>query len=170
MSRLRPRIVTQQDAQAIQRGLTAVVRGEAAPGAAVKAGVSADSYLNQVVKYIPAEIMALQQLLNGGADYYQPGTPGRMVFGWLSIGLLVLTPFWFAESTRDAGETVAWSQVLLSTTAFAVWLLAVNSPAVGVLEGFQVSPDLLDKNLWSVLFPFFVGVAPMLRKIFSRVG
>ena len=150
MAPLRPRVVT-----------AAAVRITRDIGPSLPAE---DGAVAKVVKYIPAEIIALQQLLEGGAAA-TGAAAGVQVFGWLSLSLLVLTPFWFAASTREAGQPVAWSQVVLSTVAFAIWLFAIDSPAVGILHSFGVPQTGLDKSFWSFLFAFFGGITPMLEKI-----
>jgi hypothetical protein len=171
MARLRPRVITADDVKvARENGKPERQRGglEGNAELAASAAPVPDTYINQIVKYIPAEIIALQQFLNGGGAIYAQNTFSEAIFGWLSIGVLLLTPFWFATSTREKGEPVAWSQVVLSTVAFAVWLLAIESPAVGILKTFEVPADVLDKNLWSILFPFFIALTPMLARIFAQ--
>jgi hypothetical protein len=124
-----------------------------------------DGTVAKIIKYIPAEIIALEQLLIGGAALLQADTASQTVIGWLSLGLLAFTPFWFAASTKEAGLPIAWSQVVLSTIAFAIWLFAVESPAIDVLRGFGFPETGLDKGLGSLLFAFFVAFTPMLERV-----
>lgn len=173
MSRIRPRVITAGDAE-MRVPYAAPTRGggEATmPSAAPVATSGEDGYVSKLVKYIPAEIIALQQLFNGIAPAPEAAsdlTNRMVVFGGLSLGLLVLTPFWFAATTRDKGEPVAWSQVVLSTLAFAIWLFAVGSPAISLLRSWGLPETGLTVSDWSILFAVFVAVTPMLEKIVSR--
>jgi len=90
-----------------------------------------DSYFDRVIKSIPGDIVAGWTAILGlfGA------TPG-LVAGvtttnilWILWALLtVITFFWTYRQTRLPGAQPAWTQVFISTFAFAVWVLALGAP------------------------------------------
>ncbi len=165
MSRLRPRVITAAD---VRRDAT--TRRARSPDEGGE-----DNYTAKLIKYIPAEIIALHQSLAGFATTTQAGAPvpfNDTLIQWLIVGLLILTPFWFAASTRARGEPVAWSQIVLSTLAFVIWLLAVHSPMLSLpalsFTGLaaQNADDI--ERAGTILFIFFTGVTPMLERIIPR--
>ena len=98
---------------------------------AVTPALRIDSYFDRVIKSIPGDIVAGWTAILGlfGA------TPG-LVAGvtttnilWILWALLtVITFFWTYRQTRLPGAQPAWTQVFISTFAFAVWVLALGAP------------------------------------------
>ena len=150
MSRLRARVITSADVKEQKRD--GAVRG---PGDT--SGVE-DGAVSKIIKYIPAEVIALHQALSG----FSVGNEKLVA---ILIGVLAaLTPIWYATSTRDAGEPIQWSQVVLSSLAFAFWLFAVKSPALALVPGLNLSDQA-----GTILFVFFMGITPLLEKIVTSV-
>lgn len=149
---LRPRVITHAYVDSRRLGQP----GDRSPGGA-RETMPPDAAISKVIKYIPAEIIALQQVLNGWA--VAAPTDGWLI-GWLSIVLLVLTPVWFAVSTREKGDPISWPQVVLSTIAFAFWLYAVSEPAKAHLPNFGLS-----SVSGSFIFALFLLATPMLEKL-----
>jgi len=78
-----------------------------------------DDYLSRLIKYIPAEVvavyLAMQAIVSSATD--APGWLIWAVFG----GLLVLTPLYL----RRVARVDKWVQISLSALAFVVWVFAL---------------------------------------------
>jgi hypothetical protein len=109
----------------IESGIAAATAAGPAPAAP-----RVDDYLGRLLKYIPAEIVGFY-LVAAGLISPQPGTPnitGLWVVFALGFVLCVLY-FWIATS-RDEGKRPLWSQVILATIAYPVWVFAIGGPFV----------------------------------------
>ena len=75
-------------------------------------------FLENLVKLIPAEIIALYAVLSG---FVPEDLTGQL---FITIPLFVLTPFYmyFAMKVSKVG------QIAISSVAFAVWLFAIGGP------------------------------------------
>jgi hypothetical protein len=157
---LRPRVLTSED---IDRNRTRYVGSR---DLSPRGEEFREAYLAKVTKYVPGEIIALHQLILAMPASLESFKPG------LIMGLIVLSPLWFAVSTKDRGEPVAWHQVLLSSGAVLLWLFAIESP---VMISETLGPYLgrfADANrdnfneVGSALFGIYTFVTPMLERIF----
>lgn len=77
-------------------------------------------FLENLVKLIPAEVIALYAVISG----FVPADLTGQLF--ITIPLFVMTPFYmyFAMGVRKI------SQVVLSTFAFLVWMFAIGGPFI----------------------------------------
>jgi hypothetical protein len=87
-----------------------------------------DDYAARLLKYVPAEVIALYVTLDG---VVQAGNAPRTQLLWLVFALgLVATPLylWRVGSVRKR------LQLVIATGAFAVWVLAIGGPfeAIGM--------------------------------------
>lgn len=87
-----------------------------------------DDYLGRLVKYIPAEIVAIYLAATG---FVPAVDESRQTWLWIIFGVCAfLTPIYFYLATQDKknrkGPLV--KQVVLATVAFPVWVLAVGGP------------------------------------------
>jgi len=103
-------------------------RVNTAKDAAADAGITEDSYLTKLVKYIPAEIIAAyvaaSRALEAARDEVAYGT-----LLWVVAGALVaLTPIWTLYATREPGRPPATFQAAAATVAFACWVFALGGP------------------------------------------
>ena len=102
-------------------------------GAAVPGG-EADGYLDKVVKYVPADVIAAWTaavaIIKGTA-----GIPsGRVLLICFAVGL-GLTYWWTLSSTKSQSQPPATKQAIVATFAFLVWVLALgdlNAPLIAV--------------------------------------
>jgi len=79
--------------------------------------------LGRLVKYIPAEIVALYLAVSG------PIPKADVTTLWWVFGLCaVITPFYLFFTTKDKTKGVLWVQVFLGTFAFPVWVFAIGGP------------------------------------------
>jgi len=87
-----------------------------------------DDYLGRLAKYIPAEIVGLYLATSGSV---QPANGGKPRYSALWVVFLInflLVPiyFWFATSRGD--KKPLWSQVVLASISFPVWVFAIGGP------------------------------------------
>jgi hypothetical protein len=146
MSHIRPRVLTSLDVRSPNQ------RGEGQ--------VEEDSNLSKIIKYIPGEVIALHQALDGFAEV----DGFSSLIKWLIVFLLISTPFWFVFTTKTSSESIAWSQVILSPIAFVVWLIAVQSPVITLISANQ-----LNSQAGSLLLIFFTGMAPLFERIIVAI-
>ncbi len=100
-------------------------------GAASLDGGGIDTYSERLLKYIPAEIIALYV---GSRDIVPPINvePERFRFlWWIFWGCAVLTPVYLIVTTRVKNRGPLWIQVLLGMIAFPVWAYALGDPFSG---------------------------------------
>lgn len=95
-----------------------------APGGS--GGQAGDGYLDRLIKYIPAEIVALYL----GASNVVPQTDrNRHAALWIIAGLAAAcTPVYIYFTTRKKGAPTLWSQIVISSIAFPVWVYAIGGP------------------------------------------
>lgn len=85
-----------------------------------------DDYLSKVVKYIPAEIVAVFVTING---ILKPDPNVPAIFHWLLfIVLLVLTPLYIWRFASVKGLPPPYAQVAISTISFIIWVFALGGP------------------------------------------
>lgn len=128
-------------ARRIETGL-AVADGIPRAGRVAAAGSattqSTDDFLSRLVKYIPAEIVGLYLAAAGFVpNEGLPTTsdlsvavapmPGEAL--WYVAGACwVLTALYLGWATKDPQKGSLWSQVILGTVAFPVWVFAIGGP------------------------------------------
>jgi hypothetical protein len=79
--------------------------------------------LGRLVKYIPAEIVALYLAVSG------PIPKADVTTLWWVFGLCaIITPFYLLFATKDKIKGFLWVQVILGTIAFPVWVFAIGGP------------------------------------------
>lgn len=114
--------------------------------AAAAAGLEPDDYTSRLLKYIPAEVIALYVTLEGivratGAD--------RADLLWIIFLVgLVATPLYLWK----VGGVTAFLHLAISTLAFAVWIFALGGP----FEGLGVDP--IYGALLLPTFTFFIAL------------
>jgi len=88
--------------------------------------VSADDYLDRLVKYVPAEIIAVYL---GATNVVPINDPSRWMALWVIAGLCVVcTPIYMYVATKQDGQPTLWSQIVISSIAFPVWVFAIGGP------------------------------------------
>lgn len=86
--------------------------------------VTLDDYKEKLLKYIPAEIIALYVTVYGIAKAAQENIPFELI-AWIIFGICFLgTILYLWRIEKD----VTWSQVIISAIAFAVWVFALGGP------------------------------------------
>lgn len=92
-----------------------------------KAAASAagpDGYSTRVLKYIPAEVVAVYIAVQGAIDAAEPTGPNETLL-WIAFGILfVLTPVYLWR----VGKVTKTVQLAVATIAFAVWVFSLGGP------------------------------------------
>ena len=87
-----------------------------------------DDYLGRLVKYVPAEIIALYLTVAGIIPPTPTGRPNTTALWVVFFGCLVLVPVFTWVATTRHGRPPLIPQVVISTLAFPVWVLAIGGP------------------------------------------
>ncbi len=90
-------------------------------------GSQVDTYIDRVVKYIPADVVAAWVAATGivkGSDLSDT-VPILWVAFIFGIGV---TAAWTWKQTTVEGEKPAYKQIAISTVAFCVWVFALGGP------------------------------------------
>jgi hypothetical protein len=90
------------------------------------AHAESDGYLDRLLKYIPTEIIALYL----GATNIVPSTDSSYWTAlWIIAALTALcTPIYMYFATREEGQPTLWSQIVISSIAFPIWVFAIGGP------------------------------------------
>jgi hypothetical protein len=85
-----------------------------------------DNYIARLAKYIPAEIIALYL---GVANVIPVTDSSYHLALWIVAGTTALcTPVYMYLATREAGKPTLWSQIVISSIAFPIWVFAIGGP------------------------------------------
>ncbi|MDB9322326.1 hypothetical protein PN483_10345 [Nodularia spumigena CS-591/04] len=91
-----------------------------------------DSYLDRIIKYIPADIVggwiAITGLINSSEQNVRTD-----ILLWIGfVAGIVLTALWTLKQTSLSNKKLAITQTLVSTISFAVWVFALGGPFVNL--------------------------------------
>jgi hypothetical protein len=103
--------------------ITTPAGGKKAPGAGARDDFN--SYLDRLVKMVPAEVVSLYLVGVG----FIPKTDALVLAGWAAlclIGLLALRTYGTAE--RRTGKSPQWGAIAISSIAFIVWVYTLGGP------------------------------------------
>ena len=96
-----------------------------------------DVYKDRLVKYIPADIVAVYVTLSGivraAGDQVAQATLQWGVFGVI----LILTPFYLRRVTSIRGAKTPIKQIVVSTLAFIVWAIALPGGPFSLFSWFR---------------------------------
>jgi hypothetical protein len=85
-----------------------------------------DGYIDRLLKYIPAEIVALYL---GVTNVIPPPLKVHRTAVWVvSVISALCVPLYMYLSTRKANQPTLWSQILISSIAFPLWVFAIGGP------------------------------------------
>jgi len=135
------KIITEKDVQA-----TGIRTTEAA------GPTEPDGYLDRLLKYIPAEMVALWISLYGIASSASADIPFDIIIWLIFLGILVITPLYLyrLQKVNDS------FQLTLSTIAFAVWVFALGGP-FALFDWYNIVYGALLLPFVTVLIPIIKG-------------
>lgn len=93
---------------------------------------SRDSYLDKLVKYVPAEVTAVSAALFAAWD-----VDGKALWGALVV-LVVVNVAYLAVNARQSKTQPKWYFYVLATISFGAWAVATVD---AVAEAFNVTTD-----------------------------
>ncbi|NPU63621.1 hypothetical protein HL667_01260 [Bradyrhizobium sp. 83012] len=102
-----------------------------------------DGYFDRVIKYIPSDIVGAWIAITGFIPK-ETTDPNSGAILWLAFGIgLLLCAVWTAMQTREEGKPRATMQIVVSTSAFAVWVIALGRPFDSISGYHQYYGSLL---------------------------
>ena len=150
------RVPREVSADTLHGGQNTVLQG----GSGYGRFVEADSYLERVAKYVPAEVLAFsvfinimldQSLKSGGRSALMAGMPVSTIATAVLIAGTILTPFymWYVRKPGDAWALNAF----VSTLVYPFWAYALGSVAfAGYWDGNLAAILLASVTIVSGLF------------------
>lgn len=94
-----------------------------------------DGYFDKVVKYIPADIVAAWVAVTGIVDSSKDKIDEEMVLRLTFGAGVLLTCAWTWKQTTEQDQPVAWKQIIISTIAFIVWVIALGGEPFNIERG-----------------------------------
>ncbi len=115
---------------------------------------SQDNYLSRVLKHIPSEIVMTYVSIDGVLRTTYQNRPEILNQAlWILAGVLcVMTPLWLWRVMHVR----RFSQLLLSTLAFPLWLFAMGGPFT-TLDWYQPALGGVVLPLYTLLVPLITG-------------
>lgn len=89
-----------------------------------------DGYIDRLLKYIPAEVIALYLGANNVIPASDSSHPHQQEFAMWAVAALaaLATPLYLYITTRKKGAPPVWSQIIIGSVAFPVWVFAIGGP------------------------------------------
>jgi|SRR6267378_8652686 len=103
------------------------MRGIRGAASVLASGSKPDDYFSRLLKYIPAEVVALYVSAEGVVP---AGHPKRLMYLWaIFVFCSIATPVYMFFTARDeTTKKPIWIQTLIATIAFPVWAYALGGP------------------------------------------
>jgi hypothetical protein len=140
---LRPTVVTSRDASQMR-------------------GVNEDPTITKIVKYIPAEMVALYTTLRGIIIDSQAQTAECVMYKVIFLAVLILTPLYMYVATRDPQKKeTAWFQIVVATLSYCVWVYCFGD----VFQWCWVPFGTYNGRYGAVVLLIFTAIVPLLEKI-----
>lgn len=92
-------------------------------------GPSVDSFVDRLLKYIPADVVGGWIAVTGLLSTLNPA-PSALVWG-LFVIFVVFAFAWTFRQTKLPGEPTAKKQIIIAGLAFVVWVFALGGPFAG---------------------------------------
>ncbi len=111
----------------------------------------ANSFKDRLVKLIPSEIITAYVTIQGLISGYV-GEGNKLTLMWIVFAtLFVLTPvyLYFVTDVRK------WGQIIFTSIAFVIWVIAVGSPITTILDFPSVFIGSVLLVLYTLLIPIF---------------
>ncbi len=103
-----------------------VVSPQAQETVPIQTIAESDTYFDKLLKNIPADIIAAWIVVSNLIRSDESVNP---LFFWIIFGVfIVLTFFWTKQQTDYKGLPSVWTQVVVATIAFVVWVFALGGP------------------------------------------
>src|SRR5436190_23486193 len=91
-------------------------------------GGTPDTYFDRIVKYVPADVVAAWTAVTAAVKGASASVPAPTVL-WVCFAFgAIFTPFWVLGQTHIEGKPKAYTQALVATLAFIIWVFALGEP------------------------------------------
>jgi hypothetical protein len=116
---------------------------------------SVDQYKDRLIKYIPADIVAIYLTLTGLLKMADPHKTPMQLVGWIIFGVIFLISFpW----QMKIAKITKWSQVFIGSLAFVFWAISLGDPfATAWQNWYQPLYGSMALALYTFLIPLFEG-------------
>ena len=113
--------------------------------------ITEDKYKDRLLKYIPADVIAIYLSLQGFVAMLQPPAPIR-VLHWAVFGLILVVSIPWQRRVAKIGK---WPQIWIGTGAFLVWAVTVGEPFTAATLGswYQSAYGAMILALYTFLIP-----------------
>jgi hypothetical protein len=124
-------------------------------GGAAPVGTKTDDYKERLLKYIPAEIVTLYMALKGLIEATNASWKVPAAWAIIAVGVIATVLYLFKTM-----ETPNWKQIIISTLAFVVWVLAVSGEPFTSLYSANHAAEANFKLVTGLILPLYTfGVA-----------
>jgi hypothetical protein len=89
---------------------------------------SSDTYFDRIVKYVPADVVAAWTAVAAAVKGAGASVSAPTVLWICFIFGVIITPLWVLKQTDFPGKPKAYTQALVATLAFIVWVFALGEP------------------------------------------
>ena len=110
-----------------------------------------NDFKDRLVKLIPSEIVTAYVTIQGLISGYA-GAGNKEKLMWIVFGaLFLLTPIYLYFIT----DVRKWGQIIFTSIAFVIWVIAVGSPITTILDFPSVFIGSVLLVIYTLLIPFF---------------
>lgn len=110
-----------------------------------------NDFKDRLVKLIPSEIVTAYVTIQGLISGYA-GAGNKEKLMWIVFGaLFLLTPVYLYFIT----EVRKWGQIIFTSIAFVIWVIAIGSPITSILDFPSVFIGSVLLVVYTLLIPFF---------------
>lgn len=120
---------------------------------AIGSGQEVDTFVDRVVKYIPAEIVSAWVAAKGVVEAAGASVNGMVLWVCFAVGV-IFTALYTLKQTAVPNQSPAVVQTGISTVAFIIWVIALGEPFTTLLG--KTNQSLFGSLL---LIAYTVGVA-----------
>lgn len=119
-------------------------------------GAAEGKALEAILKWIPVEVIAAYQFTIGVVPAQRPEFQVPLAFVFT-----ILTGGWIGFATVDSSspQPIAWRQIILSTFAFAIWIVGTQPIAVKqAVDGWEAWIGSIVLGVGWLLLPILNGI------------
>ena len=108
-----------------------------------------DTYRSRILKYIPAEVIALYVTLDA---LIRSSAKDHVGLQWIIFGFCIIAVILYLWRVQKVSK---WKQILISSVSFFVWIFAIGGPFVNL--------SMYDPLHGGILLPVYTFLIPILE-------
>lgn len=145
--------VERQAREFAERAKAAAAAGSLAAEITPTQAPAVDDYRDRLMKYIPADLVAIYLTLTGLLKMADPNKTPIQTVGWIIFGVVLIVSLpW----QRKVVKITKWSQVWIGTFAFVFWAISLGEPFTTAWSGwYQPLYGSMLLVLYTFLIPLF---------------